>query len=291
MLHVVAGYQKTRLDRKAPKSIFNGITVTASTNEFSVKYEQVSSTNFDDYFTILPGERGLIDIMAPGFDVRSTLLNNMLTPPVPQNPNDDIDDGTSFAAAHVTGTVALLQQFGDDRIAAGAANWSGIVASGPTAQRHEVMKAVLMNSADKLIDDGSIFFDGGFVPPGNLLGMDRTVTNQSGTNWLVSDAFDNIAQDSTGGVQFEGGVFPLDIQMGAGHLNAKRALQQFAPGEFEPDGADVPAIGWDYGMTTGTGDINKYAIDQQMTAGSFISIRSEERRVGKECRSRWSPYH
>ena len=23
----------------------------------------------------------------------------------------------------------------------------------------------------------------------------------------------------------------------------------------------------------------------------FISLRSEERRVGKECRSRWSPYH
>ena len=26
-------------------------------------------------------------------------------------------------------------------------------------------------------------------------------------------------------------------------------------------------------------------------AGQFISVRSEERRVGKECRSRWSPYH
>src|SRR5256884_9820170 len=25
--------------------------------------------------------------------------------------------------------------------------------------------------------------------------------------------------------------------------------------------------------------------------GSFSKIRSEERRVGKECRSRWSPYH
>ena len=24
---------------------------------------------------------------------------------------------------------------------------------------------------------------------------------------------------------------------------------------------------------------------------SFITTRSEERRVGKECRSRWSPYH
>src|SRR5947199_3660997 len=27
------------------------------------------------------------------------------------------------------------------------------------------------------------------------------------------------------------------------------------------------------------------------TAASLVSIRSEERRVGKECRSRWSPYH
>ena len=27
------------------------------------------------------------------------------------------------------------------------------------------------------------------------------------------------------------------------------------------------------------------------TVLSMIQIRSEERRVGKECRSRWSPYH
>ena len=26
-------------------------------------------------------------------------------------------------------------------------------------------------------------------------------------------------------------------------------------------------------------------------AYSFFNLRSEERRVGKECRSRWSPYH
>ena len=25
--------------------------------------------------------------------------------------------------------------------------------------------------------------------------------------------------------------------------------------------------------------------------GSMVWMRSEERRVGKECRSRWSPYH
>ena len=28
-----------------------------------------------------------------------------------------------------------------------------------------------------------------------------------------------------------------------------------------------------------------------VTAASLAVLRSEERRVGKECRSRWSPYH
>ena len=34
-------------------------------------------------------------------------------------------------------------------------------------------------------------------------------------------------------------------------------------------------------------DLSAQALDMQ----NEISRRSEERRVGKECRSRWSPYH
>src|SRR3712207_9038082 len=38
-----------------------------------------------------------------------------------------------------------------------------------------------------------------------------------------------------------------------------------------------------------------YPIDQLAEHSSFLEVsyllRSEERRVGKECRSRWSPYH
>ena len=34
----------------------------------------------------------------------------------------------------------------------------------------------------------------------------------------------------------------------------------------------------------------KGAADAKRSA-TFTKIRSEERRVGKECRSRWSPYH
>ena len=36
-------------------------------------------------------------------------------------------------------------------------------------------------------------------------------------------------------------------------------------------------------------EIGKYMI--LIGASILIAIRSEERRVGKECRSRWSPYH
>src|SRR5260370_12743185 len=34
-----------------------------------------------------------------------------------------------------------------------------------------------------------------------------------------------------------------------------------------------------------------FAADGRRGAGPFAAARSEERRVGKECRSRWSPYH
>ena len=33
------------------------------------------------------------------------------------------------------------------------------------------------------------------------------------------------------------------------------------------------------------------AVYRAMEEGHNVKYRSEERRVGKECRSRWSPYH
>ena len=44
-----------------------------------------------------------------------------------------------------------------------------------------------------------------------------------------------------------------------------------------------------------SGRLNPFALDALTRAGvdvsGYRSKRSEERRVGKECRSRWSPYH
>ena len=38
-------------------------------------------------------------------------------------------------------------------------------------------------------------------------------------------------------------------------------------------------------------EIGRRITEQQAALGWGKSVRSEERRVGKECRSRWSPYH
>jgi hypothetical protein len=63
--------------------------------------------------------------------------------------------GTSFAAPQVTATVALLQEFGDlavrrtlleRKLGLSQSHWS------LDSRRHEVMKAVLMNSTDKIKD-------------------------------------------------------------------------------------------------------------------------------------------
>ena len=47
-------------------------------------------------------------------------------------------------------------------------------------------------------------------------------------------------------------------------------------------------------LGTSIGEFFNEAPDEQIVFGKqdyFVKVRSEERRVGKECRSRWSPYH
>src|SRR3989442_15323609 len=38
-------------------------------------------------------------------------------------------------------------------------------------------------------------------------------------------------------------------------------------------------------------ELQQFFADLFNPAGDAVAVRSEERRVGKECRSRWSPYH
>ena len=38
-------------------------------------------------------------------------------------------------------------------------------------------------------------------------------------------------------------------------------------------------------------NLDDYVFNLGQPGGGILTLRSEERRVGKECRSRWSPYH
>ena len=61
--------------------------------------------------------------------------------------------------------------------------------------------------------------------------------------------------------------------------------------EFHPESGDlIFQVGIAGGMTEAIADATGGESDLSFTHVGIIT-RSEERRVGKECRSRWSPYH
>src|SRR3712207_8917361 len=61
---------------------------------------------------------------------------------------------------------------------------------------------------------------------------------------------------------------------------------------WDPDMAYLPLGFWFFAIAVAMGWIMGPATDSVMGAvPEEKSGRSEERRVGKECRSRWSPYH
>ena len=48
---------------------------------------------------------------------------------------------------------------------------------------------------------------------------------------------------------------------------------------------------WSLMHSTRAESLSEHTCDTALLAHMLCLIRSEERRVGKECRSRWSPYH
>jgi len=247
VLFVIAGNQG-RGGISIPTDNYNGINVAFSRREQGV-FAKIDFANIGDPEVGIAkrivgqetniNNRRSIGLVAPGNRIPLVNLDGSITRA----------SGTSFAAPHATATLALLQEYGDRQIASARKTPVPLPQWTLDARRHEVMKAVMLNSADKIEDRGD----------GYNLGMSRTILDQNHHSWLASEAFYNQK-------------IPLDIQIGAGHLNAYRAYQQFSPGQWGPD-APAPPIGWDYNQVEANrSSFKDYVLEQPLASGSIVSI-------------------
>ncbi|MFB2837588.1 S8 family serine peptidase [Floridanema evergladense] len=239
VLYLIAGNQG-RGGIPIPTDNFNGINV-AFTKRVKGIFSKVDFANIGESSAsvvrrlagkeINLGPRRAIGLVAPGHDISILNIEGTIQKV----------SGTSLATPHVTATVALLQEFGDRQLRTKQPNWS------LDSRRHQVTKAILLNSTDKLKDKGD----------GLLLGMNKTIADKGNRTWLESDAYKDPK-------------IPLDMQMGTGQLNAFRAYQQFKGGQWKPS-QKVSPIGWDYDKVDTNASVD-YVLEKPLQQGSYVSL-------------------
>jgi hypothetical protein len=199
VVYVVAWPDNRFFDFVRPADNYNGITVAASERDANATaYQMFGSINQTPNFS--GTDRTYINLLAPGENVQVLGLTT-----------DHIRSGTSYAAAHVTGAIALVQQRVRQIFSENPPDFRW-----PLSLEHNTIRAVLMNAADRL---------------NGVQGSNRNITNHLGQKWDQTVAY------SSAGV-------PIDAGMGAGHLNVSRAVEQVEGGRFQPTGGnDTPSSG------------------------------------------------
>ncbi|MBY0461203.1 MAG: S8 family serine peptidase, partial [Gemmataceae bacterium] len=190
------------------------------------------------------GSRPLVHLAAPGEKIQVLGYSPMPNPQGKYQPSDQPQEksGTSYSVPHVSGAIALLDQY-----------IQKTPAVAPIAANRLVMKAVLLNSADKI--EGKLVGPDG-ADPTKTSGMSKTIETPPGTTWRTSDAVDElepIPADATpeekqniANTNQNRRNLPLDKYFGAGALNVRRAITQLNGKQQGQNAAGPPRyIAWD----------------------------------------------
>jgi hypothetical protein len=231
-----------------------GATQTTNNAEDFTKVADFSARGPQDYSDpvhgVVPGVRAPVDLVAPGTTIVAAFYGGAsggngptLPNPDPADPSTDLYSyplaGTSFAAPIVSGAVSLLDS--TSKAIEGGYTFNGIaVASFPATSRDSrIIKAILMNSADKLDGwDNGQHFDAA---------KGHVVTTQS-----------------------------LDWAQGAGQVNFTRAFLHYVDptGTHDIDGdggGTVSPVGFDLGALS-LGGHNDYVINTILGANSTLDV-------------------
>ena len=234
-----------------PASGYNTITVGALANSANT-YEHVAITSSrgpqsysDPVNGNISGVRAVVDLVAPGNNLTTAFYqgqtggnNPSLNPTSATGGNPSAytrsKSGTSLASPVTAAGAALLHS--------ASVNTPELNAN-PASHDTRVIKAVLLNSAEKIIS-----WSNGQVPHPNGLGGVQTTQS-------------------------------LDYIRGAGALNLGQAFEQYypdtntrdVPGTTAGQQGSVRAVGWDFGSIQ-QGIDNVYPIDTPLEGGSDLTV-------------------
>ena len=196
------------------------------------------------------------------------------------NPSSAVAAPSSSEAASSSEGQSVLYQAAYRVDKNGGGTLSSGSDSGKTALTYDVTSTAQSVSVTAVPQEGHVFVrwsDG-------VTQKTRTDTNfKQNVDVTAMFAQASISISSTGKAVL-GDYYTFTAKLGGKHLTAD-SIRWYANGVEVPQAAGKTAVKVEIDPSMLNATFKVYAV------ASYNGCRSEERRVGKECRSRWSPYH